>query len=154
MSLDISFTDDWADGTYTFRLGVKELDELQDITGVGVERLHWLMANPNAALRDYKTKWARATVRLALIGGGTEPKKAEQLCRMYVDDRPIREYIMVAIAALGGVIVGIDNAIKGKKKAKRTQTTTAQDASTSPPSTEQLSPSASAPPGTESLSAS
>lgn len=138
MSLDIGFTDDWADGTYTFRLGVKQLDELQDITGIGVELLRWRMGHPDPLLRDYKSKWARAAIRLSLIGGGIEPTKAEKLCKMYVDDRPVREYVPVAIACLTAAVVGVEKAIEGKTDAAETNdpTTTAPDGSTSPHSTE------------------
>lgn len=138
MSLDIGFTDDWADGTYTFRLGVKQLDELQDICGIGAELLRWRMGHPTELLRDYRTRWARETIRLALIGGGTEPTKAEKLCKMYVDDRPVREYVPVANACLAAVLVGVEKATEGKTDAAETNdpTTTAPDGSTSPHSTE------------------
>ncbi len=138
MSLDIGFTEDWADGTYTFRLGVKQLDELQDITGIGAELLYWRFTTPIQGQRDWRTKWMRETIRLALIGGGTEPIKAEKLCRMYVDDEPKLPNLRYAITALGGALMGIKNAVEGKADAVETNdpTMTAPDGPTSPRSME------------------
>lgn len=138
MSLDIGFTDDWADGTYHFRLGAKQLDELQDVTGIGAELLYYRFSTPVEAQRDWHTKWMRATIRLALIGGGMEATQAEKLCRMYVDDNPRLPNLRFAITALGGALMGIRKAGEGKKKQKRATapTTTEPAESTSPPSTE------------------
>lgn len=137
MSLDIGFTDDWADGTYYFRLGAKQLDELQDLTGIGAELLYYRFSTPVQNNRDWHTKWMRDTIRLALIGGGTEAAQAEKLCRMYVDDTPRLPNLRFAITALGGALMGIRNAVEGKKKQKRaTAPTTEPTASTSGPSTE------------------
>lgn len=142
MSLDIGFTAEWADGTYYFRLGAKELDELQDICGIGAELLYWRFTTPVESYRDWKTKWMRATIRLALIGGKKEvdAAKAEKLCRMYVDDEPQLPNLHIAIGALGGALLGIRNAVEGKTDAAETNgpTTTAPDGPTSPPTTEPL----------------
>lgn len=138
MSLDIGFTDDWADGTYHFRLGAKQLDELQDITGVGAELLYYRFTTPVQGERNWKTRWMRETIRLSLIGGGTEASQAEKMCRMYVDDNPRLPNLRFAIAALGGALMGIRKAVEGKKKQKRASapTTTEPSEPTSPPSTE------------------
>lgn len=149
MSLDIGVTDDWADGTYTFRLGVKQLDELQDITGIGAELLYYRFTTPTQSERNWKTRWMRETIRLALIGGGTEPTKAEKLCRIYVDDEPKLPNLTYAIGALGGALLGVKNAVKKKPKHKETASvqpmqnqTTELTEPTSPTSTETSRPSA------------
>jgi hypothetical protein len=144
MSLDIGFSDAWADDTYHFRLGVKQLDELQDITGIGAELLYYRLTTPVQGERNWKTRWMRETIRLSLIGGGTEPAKAEKLCKMYVDDNPTLPNLRFAISALGGALMGIRKAADGKKK-KRTPnvtTTTEPTAETTPPSTEASAESA------------
>ncbi len=143
MSLDIGFTADWADGTYYFRLGVKELDELQDFCGVGAELLYWRFTTQLQSQRDWKTKWMRAAIRLALIGGkSVDAAKAEKLCRMYVDDEPTLPNLHIAIGALGGALMGIREAVEGKTEAAETNepTTTAPAGSTSPQSTEASPP--------------
>lgn len=138
MSLDIGFTDDWADGTYHFRLGAKQLDELQDVTGIGAELLYYRLSTPIRHERDYRTKWVRATIRLALIGGGLDAVKAEKLMRTYFDDTPAAEHTRYAMAAVGAALFGVKAAVEGKADAAETNdpTTTAPDGSTSPHSTE------------------
>lgn len=139
MSLDLGFTDDWGDGTYHFRLGVKQLDELQDITGIGAELLYWRFTTPVQTQRDWKTKWMRETIRLALIGGGTEAGKAEKLCKMYVDNEPKLPNLSFAIGAVGAALYGVRKATEGKTEAAETKgdtTATAPDASTSSHTTE------------------
>ena len=130
MSLDITVQQDWADGTYRFRLGVKELDELQDITGVGpaelFRRLH---------MHEWRRKDIRETIRLGLIGGGTEAVKANKLCKMYVDDVPLLDNRGLAVSIVGAVLEGVKAAVDGKKAdAAETNdpTTTAPAGSTSP----------------------
>lgn len=141
MSVDIGFTEDWADGTYQFRLGVKQLDELQDVTGIGAELLYWRMTTPIERERNWQTKWMRATIRLALIGGGMEAVKAEKLCKTYVDDEPKLPNLYIAIGAIGAALMGVKKATEGKTEAAETNSetpATAPGGSTSSPSTEAL----------------
>lgn len=151
MSLDIAVQQEWADGEYRFRLGVKELDELQDITGVGpaelFRRLH---------MHEWRRKDIRETIRLGLIGGGAEPVKANKLCKTYVDDVPLLDNRRLALDIVGAVLEGVKAATEGKTEAAKTDNdpmTTAQDGSTSPQPTETPSPSESLASGTASHSA-
>lgn len=83
---------DWADGTYSFALYGKQLEELQSISfnptsgkkGVGIAAIAMRVVGWNWYVEDL-----RNIVRLALIGGGMSPVRAEQLCRMYVDGQPL-----------------------------------------------------------------
>lgn len=77
-----AITADFGDGTYSFRLALGELEELQEKTDAG----------PFVVLRrlydgSWRTGDVRETIRLGLIGGGAEPLRALNLVRRYVDDR-------------------------------------------------------------------
>src|SRR5262245_15845106 len=140
MSLDITVTQEWADGTYSFRLGCPELDTLQDITGVGpaelFRRLH---------VHEWRRKDIRETIRLGLVGAGTEAVQALKLVKQYVDDKPLLANRILALTIVEAVLQGVKAATEGKQSGRRGQTkrtTTAPDASTSPPPTETPSPSA------------
>lgn len=76
----------WADGEYTFRLRIKEIDELQRICGAGVGDIAMRVVHGRPYYRDMYD-----TIRLGLIGGGLAPVKAKELVDMYVDGRPIAD---------------------------------------------------------------
>ena len=68
MSRDASVTFDWADGTYKFRLPYGQIAELQEKTGCGPQFLLSRIIDGSWKVDDL-----RETIRLGLIGGGTEP---------------------------------------------------------------------------------
>lgn len=70
--------DDFGDGTYTFRLPLGQLEELQEKTGVGPFKLAQRMLSGEWAPRD-----VYETLRLGLIGGGTKSTDALALIRRY-----------------------------------------------------------------------
>lgn len=89
----------FADGAYLFRLAIGQLRELQEKTGAGplalLRRLHdgtWLVDD------------CRETIRLGLIGGGLDPRKALGLVERYVDERPVMEASILAQAVLMPVL--------------------------------------------------
>ena len=118
----------WGDGEYRFRLGIKEIRELQEKTGVG----------PHALLRrvvagDWRVDDLRETIRVGLIGGGLEPTKAMVAVLRYVDDRPLLESVEPVVQILNGVLAGWASDPVGKEKpARKGRKATA---STSPAST-------------------
>ena len=135
MASSINLTEDWADGTYTFRLGVAQLEEHDDKLKMGpVAVLGALMDG------TFRHGHIRETLRLGLIGGGTSPVEAEKLCRRYVDDRPIVENLVFATAILGQAIHG---KVDDRGKAEAAKPSTDPEGSTSPPSDETPAPSAS-----------
>lgn len=91
MSLDTSVTIDWADGTYIFRLGVAEIEELESKRDAGILRLYRRLSSDDFRLGD-----VQEIIRLGLIGGGMEPVKALRLVRKYVAPPllPLREPAM------------------------------------------------------------
>jgi hypothetical protein len=81
-----SFTTFFGDGEYQFRLTPTVIKELETKCGVGIA----MIGN-----RIFAKAFAHAdiieTLRLALIGGGTAPKRAAELIAAYVADRPLAE---------------------------------------------------------------
>lgn len=147
MAKSIDVTQDWADGTYTFRLGLEQLEEHDDL----------LKAGPIAVLGSlvdgtFRHGAIRETLRLGLIGGGTSPRDALKLVRRYVDNRPIVENLAYAVAILGAAVHGEEvkkdeGDAPGKPDAAKPETDPdAEPGSTLPPSAGTQSPSASAPP--------
>ncbi|MHC5307503.1 gene transfer agent family protein [Bartonella sp. LJL80] len=68
----------WADGTYKFLLGKKEIDELERKLGKGIGEISQVFAARSWYLNDIYE-----TIRLGLIGGGMGPLEAKALCDMY-----------------------------------------------------------------------
>lgn len=82
---------DWGDNTYTFRLNWKQIEELEERTGLGCQALLESIANGT-----HKDTHLWHAIRLGLIGGGMKEEKALDLCRRYVAGRPLQESIAPA----------------------------------------------------------
>ncbi|MGV6872555.1 gene transfer agent family protein [Pseudochelatococcus sp. B33] len=140
-----AITTDFGDGTYTFRLALGELEELQEKTDAG----------PFVVLRRlFDGAWRvadiRETIRLGLIGGGAEPLQALNLVRRYVDERA--NWIgnaSIAQAVLGAALSGAPEEEAGKDdapEAGKNPPSSQTDGSPSAQSTDQRPPAESAPP--------
>lgn len=83
----------FGDAEYDFRLTVPMLTELERSTGLGIAAI---------CHRIFHREFAHAdlieTIRLALIGGGTAPKRAAELVAAYAADRPLAEIYPLASA--------------------------------------------------------
>ena len=94
-------TTEWADGTYTFRLTLAGIVELEDKCGEGIAVI---------AARLMSGVWGSKDVlevlRIALIGGGTGATDAKKLVDRYA--LPIIENWPVAKAVLGGAMYGFE----------------------------------------------
>lgn len=124
-------TQDWGDGTYTFRLAYGQWLELDQLLGVGPMALYVRLLN-----RQWKANDIREVVRLGLIGGGCDPLKALRLVKNYVEDRPLLESLPVALSIVAASLTPPDGVRKpGEAEAAETDATSA---STSPPHTETL----------------
>lgn len=101
---------EFADGTYGFRLAIGELEELQEKTECGpYTLLRRLLAN------DWKVDDVRQTIRLGLIGSGTEPVAAKKLVERYVDQRSDwLNNAMIAQAIVSAALVGAPEEEPGK----------------------------------------
>lgn len=108
-----AITVDFADGPHIFRLGMAELEELQEKTSVG----------PFVLLqRLIKNEWrlvdVREAIRLGLIGGGMGAIAALSLVKRYVIERP-DWYQNAALAQIivGAAILGAPEEAPGKEPA-------------------------------------
>lgn len=104
---------DWGDATYSFRLTVAQLRELDEKTGVGPGHM---LAQLSSVYGNWKADWLHHTIRLGLIGGGMAAPAALALARRYVDDRPLGESLPVASAILGAAVTGIEDDTPGEPK--------------------------------------
>ena len=132
---------DWADGSYTFRLPIGQLEEHDELCGAGPLAVLTRLGNGTWHVPDI-----RETVRLGLIGGGTPAVEALKLTRRYVDGAPLIQSVPVAMVVLAAALRGEDVEAKpvvGKDAAAEPVTQPDPTGSTSPRTDEQASPSAS-----------
>lgn len=121
----------WGDGEYPFALKMKQIEELESLSGIGLGEIF-----DRLLTERWYFKYIYHAIRLSLIGGGMSPVKAKQLCDVYVDGCPLARNddpsspLRTAIAVVGAVFSGIekkDNAPDPKAEAAT------MDASTSRP---------------------
>jgi hypothetical protein len=99
-----SFTTDFGDGTYRFRLKMDGATELEEKCDAGIGAIYMRLHGPAYTMLD-----VRETIRLGLIGGGTAPVKALSLVKRYVDERPIDESWLLARTIVGALMHGVAN---------------------------------------------
>lgn len=69
---------EFGDGTYRFRLGLKQIAELQEKCGAGIGAIY-----KRALQGDYKIEDCVETIRLGLVGGGLDAVAARRLVDHY-----------------------------------------------------------------------
>lgn len=128
--------EDWADGSYQFRLAYGQWLELDQLLQVGPMALYVRLLD-----RQWKANDIREIIRLGLIGGGCNPIKALQLTKTYVEERPLLESLPLAMEIVSASLTPPKGDRKpGKAKAaQKTETS----ASTSGPPSETLEQSVS-----------
>ncbi|MEX4006942.1 gene transfer agent family protein [Neoaquamicrobium sediminum] len=98
---------DWADGTYTFRLSIAGIEELEAKWSREAERdvsLFSVVTILAPAVRTARLAHIREVLRVGLIGGGMSPVDALAKVRLYIDQRPLDENRDTAYAvALAGL---------------------------------------------------
>ena len=91
----------FGDAEHTFQLTAPLIQELEKSCGAGIGALsHRVFA------RQFTQADITETIRLALIGGGTTPKRAAELIAAYAADRPISETHPLAAKILERVWFG------------------------------------------------
>ena len=94
----------FGDGEKTFALTSNLIKELERTTGHGIGALFDRIRSYRFSLHDILE-----TVRLGLIGGGTDPKDAASLISTYAVDRPLSEPLAIALGLLAVVMFGADD---------------------------------------------
>lgn len=124
---------DWGDGTYCFRLGLSQIEELEARRDLGIFQLAQRL-RPD--VRQARSSDIVETIRLGLIGGGMPPVDALAKVRKYVDERPLDENRDTAYAI---VLAGLARVHSKELEQPSGEAPAAEtSASTSPPSTEAL----------------
>lgn len=119
MSRDGSITAEFGGRDEKFRLGLAELEELQDVTGRGPE---WLANRFRDG--DWRVKDLRQVLRIGLIGGGLDLKDAEARCRRYFDEIPrLIDHKSIAFTLLMTALLGPEEDPPGKLKGRQKATT-------------------------------
>jgi hypothetical protein len=152
VSRSAAITRDWADGTYTFRLGWGQWELLQEACGCGPWYLQALffntalmVQNPDG-VKELQPRYVAEVIRAGLIGGGTEPSEALRKVRTYVHERPPRENFALAMEIIQAGLDGApdEDAERQKKSESPTsETLSPEDGSVSPTSTASEPPSGS-----------
>ncbi|MBY3070756.1 gene transfer agent family protein [Rhizobium leguminosarum] len=91
----ISHTAYFGDGEKTFALTDPMIEELQHKTGVGIGALFLRMT-----VSQFHGSDMEHVIRLALIGGGTNPAEAQRLVDAYAKNRPFDETFPLALDIL------------------------------------------------------
>jgi hypothetical protein len=99
------FEREFGDGTYTFDLSFNLASEFEQKHGKSLWQTMKLLVNGVFSIEDLSE-----IVRLALIGGGTEPGRAMSLVQIYVRDRPLAEHINLSRSILSFAFFGEDEA--------------------------------------------
>lgn len=136
MSRDARIDMDWADGTYSFRLGWGELGKLQEACDAGPYVVLDRLQNGSWRVEDISN-----VIRLGLIGGGMDALGALKLVRSYVEARPPVENLVAAQIILSAGLVGAPDETLGKDRAAGQEiasTISRTESSGSPPSMEQV----------------
>jgi hypothetical protein len=85
----------FGDAEYQFKLTPVLIIELEGKCGVGIGALC-----SRVFARQFAQTDITETIRLALIGGGTAPKRALDLVTTYAADRPLSETYPIAVKTL------------------------------------------------------
>jgi hypothetical protein len=95
MSRHGAIEQDFGDGTYTFRLGLDEIEELERKRDLSIFQIVMRLSPEQ---REARLSDLSEVLRLGLIGGGMKPVEAMALVRRYVDQRPLDESRDIAYA--------------------------------------------------------
>jgi Phage tail tube protein, GTA-gp10 len=119
MSRDASIIIDFAAGSHKFRLGLVELEKLQDAMDCGPAHAIQLLSSG-----QWRTQHIRETIRWGLIGGGMSATDAAKLLKAYVDEMPWLENLMTAQAILMAALVGSKDEPVGDQESPKDQAAT------------------------------
>jgi len=134
MSRDGKISIDFGGAERQFRLALGELEELQELADAGPALILKRLSGD-----EWRTRDVRETLRLGLIGGGMAARKANDLVKRYVDDRPDWTWnAQLAFAIMGEAISGVPDEHVGKTQEATAPTETDRPMTTagspSPPS--------------------
>lgn len=104
---------DFGDGTYTFRLPLGQLEELQEKTGVGPFKLAQRMLSG-----EWHTQDVIQTIRLGLVGGGMPSREALTLANRYASEEAgWLQNVELAQRVIWAALAGAPEEVPGKDSA-------------------------------------
>jgi hypothetical protein len=101
MSRSARITAPFGDGTYTFRLDIGGLEELQEKTDAGPEQIY-----ADIASGQWKVAHLRETIRIGLIRGGMEPVRALAMVARYAAEGYLADIKPLALNIIAAALVG------------------------------------------------
>ena len=101
MSRSARITAPFGDGTYTFRLDIAGLEELQEKTDAGPEQIY-----ADIASGQWKVAHLRETIRIGLIRGGMEPVRALAMVARYAAEGYLADLKPLALNIIAAALVG------------------------------------------------
>lgn len=125
---------DFAGAERTFRLGLSQIEELEEKAGQGIFQIMESLSPQN---RTVRAKVISEVIRIGLIGGGTQPADALSMVRRYCDERPMLENLMLAYAVVVAGITRVNGTVAEKLSGEPQEA--AMSEPTSPPSTQPVS---------------
>lgn len=106
MKRDARLIRPFGDGEHVFRLGIKELEELEDLCDRGFVGILQQLLAKQGSVREI-----RHTIRLGLIGGGMAPLDALSMVSRHIDGRIMEDGLegpmLLAVAILRAVLWGL-----------------------------------------------
>lgn len=102
----------FGDGQHRFRLGIGELEELQEKTDAGPVFLQ------RRIVSDGRVADVRETIRLGLIGGGMAADAALKLVERYAVPGAWRECVLLAAGIVTAALDGVEDEPPGKPGAE------------------------------------
>jgi len=131
---------EWADGEYTFRIGIGECKKLQERVDRGPYDVFERLSS-----RKFFIEEITETIRLGLVGGSScrtaigtpDDARIRKLIRDYVEERPWVEGQLLAARILDAALSGAPDELVPKPKAKESQPQSSpEESSPSPLSTD------------------
>jgi Phage tail tube protein, GTA-gp10 len=122
MSADGSVTFAWGDGEYRFRLGIGELQELQDKCNAGPFEIYQRLATGAWRVND-----VREPIRLGLIGGGMDAMRALGKVGKYIAPAQFLPNVVAARRIMLAALFGDPDDILGKATGETAEATPAEN---------------------------
>lgn len=101
MSRSARITAPFGDGTYTFRLDIGGLEELQEKVDAGPEQIY-----ADIASGQWRVAHLRETIRIGLIRGGMEPVRALAMVARYAAEGYLADLKPLALNIIAAALVG------------------------------------------------
>jgi Phage tail tube protein, GTA-gp10 len=99
-SRDGSVELDWAGGRHVFRLGIEELEKVQEACDAGP---HWVMNRLTS--KAWMMSDLRAPLLWGLVGGGMSVAEAQKLLKTYLIS-PFLQHVMTSYVVLSAALNG------------------------------------------------